>query len=379
MGQAAARRGAIGLMSGTSLDGIDAALIQTDGERIIARLESLTLPYDAALREALRACLGREAGGDPKRLARVEKAMTEAHAEAVSLLLQKSGREASSIEVIGFHGQTLFHAPAKGRPGVGQTHQIGDGALLARLTGCPVVTDFRQADVQAGGEGAPFAPLYHAALARDLDMAATGALAVLNIGGVANVSWIGKPDAPLNESGLLAFDTGPGNALIDDWVWRHNGQSCDRDGHLAAAGEIDRSRLDALLTHPYFTLQPPKSLDRDAFSLKAVDGLSLEAGAATLTAFTVESVALARSHFPAPVRCWLVCGGGRHNRTLMAALQQRLGQPVLAVESVGWDGDALEAQAFAFLALRSRLGLSLSLPGTTGVPGPLSGGVLHQP
>jgi len=347
---------AIGLMSGTSMDGIDAALITTDGERVQAYGEALSQPYPTAPRERLRAILG--GVGDT---AAVSREITMAHARIVKSLLEKALLSASDIDVIGFHGHTILHRPQDRR-----TWQIGEGPLLAQLTGIDVVSDFRQADVAAGGEGAPFAPLYHAALAADLDKP----LAVLNLGGVGNVTWIGADDS------LLAFDTGPGNALIDDWMRRQSLGEMDVDGATAAAAQPAPEVLATLLDNPYFDRPPPKSLDRDDFDLLPLRGLDAAVGAATLVAFTVEAVAQARAHFPAPVGRWLVCGGGRHNGTMMRRLADALAVPVEPVEAVDWQGDVLEAQAFAFLAVRSLCGLPLSLPGTTGVPAPQTGGTV---
>jgi anhydro-N-acetylmuramic acid kinase len=236
-----------------------------------------------------------------------------------------------------------------------------------------VVADFRAADVAAGGEGAPFAPLYHAALAAPLPKP----VAVLNLGGVGNVTWIGS-GADAETPDLLAFDTGPGNAPIDDWVRRHTGAAADINGGLARAGRTDEAQVTRFLQHPFFAQRPPKSLDRDDFADAAPAGLSLEDGAATLTEMTAAAVARAGEHFPAPARQWLVTGGGRKNPALMAALARRLAAPVRPVEAVGWDGDALEAQAFGYLAVRSVKGLPLSLPSTTGAPRPLTGGRLFR-
>lgn len=357
---------AIGLMSGTSMDGIDAAILSTDGHRIETLGPALTLPYDGDFRARLRDAMAVPEGAS---VAGVARALTERHAEAVARLLGESGMAAEEIDVIGFHGQTILHQPAQGRPGIGRTLQIGDGALLASLTGIPVVNDFRSADVAAGGEGAPFAPAYHAALTAHLGRP----VAMLNLGGVGNVTWIG------GETDLLAFDTGPGNALIDDWVHRHTGAACDEDGRLAAQGKVDRVRIDTVLEGPYFQRKPPKSLDRGDFSATLAEGLSFEDGAATLTALTVASVAKAADWFPKPVLRWIVTGGGRRNPVIMAGLRAILGVPVQATEELGWDGDALEAHAFAYLAVRSLAGLPLSFPGTTGIPHPLPGGVLHKP
>jgi anhydro-N-acetylmuramic acid kinase len=349
-------RQAIGLMSGTSLDGIDVAIITTDGRQRAESGPALTVPYAPALRERLRAVLG---GIGP--VAEVERALTEAHAEAVARFASEHGISAA---VIGFHGHTVLHRPAERR-----TWQIGDGALLARLTGIDVVCDFRSADVAAGGEGAPFVPLYHAALAAGLDKP----LAILNVGGVANVTWLGA-----EEGAILAFDTGPGNAPIDDWALRHLGRPVDLDGALARAGRVDSARLAAFLANPFFDRPPPKSLDRDDFVAFDDGGLGAADGAATLTAMTAAAIARAADHFPTPVCRWLVTGGGRHNPALMDELARRLAVPVAPVEAAGWDGDALEAQAFAYLAVRSLEGLPLSLPSTTGVARPMTGGRLFR-
>lgn len=350
---------ALGLMSGTSLDGIDAALLHSDGRGFVAPGPCATFSYDTGFRERLRALLG---GRGP--VATVERELTLRHCEAVESLLSAHGIDPSEVGVVGFHGHTIAHAPAKGR-----TWQIGDGALLAARSGIDVIADFRGRDVAEGGEGAPFAPLYHAALAADLDRP----LAVLNLGGVANVTWIGA-----EEGEILAFDTGPGNALIDDWVLARAGRPFDRDGALAAAGRADPQGLARLLEHPYFDRLPPKSLDRDDFDPAPLAGLSAADGAATLTAFTVGAVARARDHFPEAPLAWLVAGGGRHNPVLMALLGERLRARAVPVEAEGWNGDALEAQAFGYLAIRSLQGLPLSLPTTTGVRAPTGGGVLYR-
>ena len=349
---------ALGLMSGTSMDGIDAAILHTDGEAVTGFGPWLTVPYEEGLRTRLRGILGGAGEVGP-----VEREITEAHAKIVDVLLKSNSLTSADIDIIGFHGHTILH-----RPEARRSWQVGDGRLLARLTGIDVVNDFRGADVTAGGQGAPLAPLYHAALLRDL----ARPLAVLNLGGIANLTWIGVDGA------LLAFDTGPGNALIDDWALRQRARPMDAGGALAAAGRVDEEALAVLLDHPYVRRPPPKSADRDDFSAASAQNLSAADGAATLTAFTARAVAAALEHLPEPPRRWLVSGGGRHNRALMAALRAALGADLAAVESVGWRGDALEAEAFAYLAARSLRGLPLSLPSTTGVPHPLTGGVLHR-
>ncbi|MCF4164524.1 anhydro-N-acetylmuramic acid kinase [Zavarzinia compransoris] len=358
---------ALGLMSGTSLDGIDLAVIETDGERVVALGPVTTVAHlpatRAACREASRlAADWRNGDPVPAAVADAEARITEAHRLAIHHFLDQAG---AGIDVIGFHGQTIMH-----RPGAGLTWQIGDGQALADEFGIDVVGQMRLADVGAGGQGAPLAPLYHRALARDL----AGPVAVLNLGGVGNVTWIGEGEAE-----PVAFDTGPGNALIDDWALQHTGVPVDRDGALAAAGRVHHDVLSAMMDHPFFDQPAPKSLDRDDFTPAPARGLSAADGAATLTAFTVETVAMAGRHFPAPVTRMLVTGGGRLNPVLMAMLERRLGVPVEPVEAVGWRGDSLEAEAFGFLAVRSRMGLPLSVPGTTGVPRPLTGGQLFRP
>ena len=354
-------RRAIGLMSGTSLDGIDVAMIETDGVSHVVPGPSMTIPYPADFRERLRNVLG--AVGP---VSEVEAELTRLHGDAVEAFLHRHQRLAADI--IGMHGHTILHRPAERR-----TRQLGDGAALAQRLGIEVVCDFRAADVAAGGEGAPLAPLYHAALAAAL----AKPLAILNLGGVGNVTWIGGSEAGEADA-ILAFDTGPGNALIDDWVLRHTGAAADFDGAHARAGRTSEPHVARFLDHPYFARHPPKSLDRDDFHGVIPADLSLADGSATLTEITAAAVAAARQHFPAPVREWLVCGGGRHNPALMAALARLLAAPVRPVEAVGWDGDALEAQAFAYLAVRAAMGLPLSLPSTTGVPRAMPGGRLYR-
>jgi anhydro-N-acetylmuramic acid kinase len=346
-------------MSGTSLDGIDVGQVATDGRNRVIAGPALTVPYPEDFRERLRGTLG-GIGDVPA----VQVELTRVHAGAVAKF--RARYPDAEFNLIGFHGHTILHRPQEHR-----TWQIGDGALLARLTQCDVVADFRSADVTAGGEGAPLAPLYHAALAADLPKP----LAVLNLGGVGNVTWIG-PTANDFANDILAFDTGPGNALIDDWVRRHTGRPADFGGALARAGHVSEAHIDRFSGAPYFDRKPPKSLDRDDFQGFIPEDLDLADGAATLTEMTAAAVEAATAHFPAPVREWLVCGGGRNNPAIMQALAGRLAAPVRPVEAVGWDGDALEAQAFAYLAVRSVVGLPLSLPSTTGAPHPIRGGRL---
>ncbi len=356
---------ALGLMSGTSMDGVDAAVLETDGVAISRFGPSAFRAYGPAERATLRAALGTWPG-DPG-LEAVEAEVRRAHAAAVAGF--------GDVELVGFHGQTLAHEP-RGRG----THQIGRGDLLAEDCGLPVVWDFRTADVASGGEGAPLVPFFHFACARHIG--AEMPVAFLNLGGVGNVTWVDPRAAGPEAAGaLLAFDTGPGNALLDDFLQQRLGRDYDADGALAAAGRVDEGALAGLAAHPYLARVPPKSLDRQDFHglLDRVAGLSTEDGAATLAALTAACVAEAARHFPEPASRWLVCGGGRRNRAIMAMLAARSNAPVEAVEAVGLDGDMLEAQAFAYLAVRVLRGLPTSAPGTTGVRLPVSGGRISRP
>lgn len=361
---------ALGLMSGTSLDGIDAAIIETDGEGTVLPGPSTFVPYKPEERKllslALEAAKAWEAQDPmPEEIAEAERHFTLANALAVRQLLAEADLKPAEVSIIGFHGQTVLHQPERGR-----TVQIGLGDVLARLTGIDVINDFRSADVAAGGQGAPLVPLYHQALARSAGL--TESVAILNIGGVGNITWVGT------DGSLIAFDTGPGNALIDDWALTQTGEPVDRDGALAQAGEVDMDALEVLMDHTFFEAPPPKSLDRFSFSPDAVRHLSGPDGAATLTAFTVEAIARGLAHVPGVPSRFIVCGGGRHNPVLMAMLNKRLQGGVLPAEDLGWRGDDIEAEAFAYLAVRSLRGKPLSLPGTTGVPKPMPGGQLHR-
>jgi len=365
---------AIGLMSGTSYDGVDVALIETDGEEISSLGPTGYRPYSDQERDLLRRAIAVATNlGDrterPKILAQVEELVTDMHAEAVEAFLAANGMAASAVGVVGFHGQTVLH-----RPDRGLTVQIGNGPALAARLGIPVVYDFRAADVAAGGQGAPVVPVFHRALVRQLKRAHP--VGVLNLGGVANVTFI---DGNVE---LIAFDTGPGNALIDDFVRMRTGQPRDDDGRTAAAGKVDEDAVARVLKHPFFAKAPPKSLDRNAFRHWAMEEgrlteKSTEDALATLTAVTAASVAHATKVLPRAPAGWLVAGGGTRNPTLMRMLAQRLAPvSIETAGAVGWSADALEAQAFAYLAVRSLKGLPLTFPTTTGVPRPLTGGVL---
>ena len=344
-------------MSGTSLDGIDAALIESDGELITARLGGVTIPYDTQFRDSLRACLGAREWSAEIRL--VEMELTDRHTETVSLLLEMLSVSPDTVDLIGFHGHTITHDPA-----FRFTWQLGAADDLAKCTGIDVVAKFRNADIASGGEGAPLVPAYHCALARNLPKP----VVLLNLGGVANVTWVGEGDR------LVAFDTGPANALIDDWISERTDKTFDEDGAIAATGQVDEAGLERLLENEFFARPSPKSLDRNEFNIAALQGLSLEDGAATLSAFTVESVVLALHQFLSLPTRIVVTGGGRHNTHLMGLLARRVNIPVDPVEAVGWNGDLLEAEAFGYLAIRSVLNLPISWPTTTGVKIPLIGG-----
>lgn len=353
----------LGFMSGTSMDGVDVALVETDGEHMLQPIAAHTLGYGTALRQRLAALVGTR-GTDPAEAAAVGRLLTDLHAEAAEALLASLPAAARRVELAGFHGHTVDH-----RPAAGVTRQIGDAARLARRLGVPVVWDFRSEDVRRGGEGAPLAPIFHALLVRRLEKP----VAVLNIGGIANLTWVGR------QGELLAFDTGPGNALLDDWVAATAGLAFDQDGRLAGAGRVDAMRLARLLAHPFFDRPPPKSLDRNDFNAALMAGLDAADGAATLAAFTVEAVARGLRFLPERPRRWLVTGGGRKNAALLDGLRQRLRVPVEPIEAIGADGDALEAQAFACLAVRVVRGLPTSFPSTTGVPAPCCGGRIAWP
>ncbi len=355
---------AIGLMSGTSLDGIDVALLKTDGEDMVERGPSATYPYSperqALLQQALvdaKPMTDRTAR--PGCLGVAERELTAWHAEAVETFLQANGLNASDIGLIGFHGQTVLH-----RPEIRLTVQLGQGQALANRLGIPVVYDMRAADVAAGGQGAPLVPVYHRALASRLP---ERPVAFVNIGGVANLTYIGR------EGELIAFDTGPGNALLNDWVERHTDVPYDKDGALAAKGQSDAAALGALSSSTYFERKVPKSLDRNGFDVSVLNGLSPEDGAATLTRFTATSIARALPHVPEDPVLYIICGGGRLNPTLMTMLRDLLPR-VIPAEDAGFNGDSMEAEAWAYLAVRSQHGLPITFPGTTGVPREMTGG-----
>jgi anhydro-N-acetylmuramic acid kinase len=363
-------RKAIGLMSGTSLDGVDVALIETDGERIAAFGPARTYSYADGDRQILRKAFSEARGlsdrtARPGVLAEAEELTTLRHAEAVETF--RSQENVRDIDLVGFHGQTVFHDPSRGL-----TVQIGDGQKLADRLDIPVVWDFRADDMAAGGQGAPLAPVFHRALADTAGLERP--VIFLNIGGVANITYVGPGDE------LIAFDTGPGNGLLDDWTRSRTGRPFDADGQLAASGSPAGAIVTSLLNLPYFSLPPPKSLDRDAFSLAPLAPLSDADGAATLLQFTVQAIAASLNHLPARPHACYASGGGRHNIEMMRLIARAVGGiEFKSLGVLGFDPDATEAQAFAFLAVRSVDGKPLSYPMTTGVPRPLCGGRLSRP
>ncbi|WP_439498096.1 anhydro-N-acetylmuramic acid kinase [Bosea sp. (in: a-proteobacteria)] len=356
---------AIGVISGTSMDAIDVSIVESDGREGLRFGPGASYPYPAETRRELQALIAEAERAVKEPLEALEAAVTAAHLGAVRRFIAEQALDPDSIDLVGLHGQTVYH-----RPEIRFTRQLIDGPAVAKALGVPTVDRFRYADVAAGGEGAPFAPLYHRALAQGLEQP----VMVLNLGGVGNVTYIDGED-------VIAFDTGPASAILDDFVLRRLGRDYDAGGALAASGQVRDDLVAEFMTNPFFDRPAPKSLDRNDFHRRAkvVEPLSDADGAATLAAFTVESVVAALRHVPKVPKRWLVTGGGRLNDHFMTRLRERLGVPVEPVEAAGWAGDVIEAQTFGYLAIRSVKGLPLSLPGTTGVPEPLTGGRLNLP
>ncbi|PSC06146.1 anhydro-N-acetylmuramic acid kinase [Alsobacter soli] len=355
---------AIGAISGTSMDGIDVSIVSTDGDARVTTGPGRTYPYSEALRAELLALIADPVRAEGDELVEIEAAVSDAHAGAIQQFMADCGIDRDSVRVVGLHGQTVYHRPERRF-----TRQLGDGQRVAATLGIDVVNRFRHADIAAGGEGAPLVPLFHRALAAGLEQP----LMVLNLGGVGNVTYI-------DGDAVIAFDTGPASALLDDFVRKRLGKPYDEGGRLAASGQADATMVAGLMKHPYFDRPAPKSLDRNDFHAwaKAVQSLGDAEGAATLAEFTAASAADAVRHVPKRPLRWLVTGGGRLNGTFMNLLRQKLGVPVQPVEAVGWDGDFLEAQCFGYLAVRSMRGLPISLPTTTGAPAPMTGGELWR-
>ncbi len=348
------------------------ALLKTDGEGIEAFGAYTLAPYDQETRKLLEQTLTEARtwnfeGPEPAIFSVAEEALTRAQSAAVRSLVESAGLSMADIGVVGFHGQTVLHRAPQPRR-LGATRQLGDGVLMAELLGTKVVYDFRTADVRAGGQGAPLAAAYHSALLKGVSQ--DGSAAILNLGGVANITWSD------GKGHVVAFDTGPANAPINDWVKMYGRGDMDRDGLIAASGRVNEERLAHLLQRPYLSAKFPKSLDRFDFGADMANGLTLEDGAATLTAFTASAVGKALDMLPQRPGKLFVSGGGRHNPTLMTMLAERAKVEVQPAETLGWRGDAVEAECFAFLAVRVLRGLPISFPTTTGAPEPMTGGQL---
>ncbi|MFC5385771.1 anhydro-N-acetylmuramic acid kinase [Aquamicrobium segne] len=365
---------AIGLMSGTSMDGIDLAMLRTDGVNLVEQGPCLSVPYEAAFRERIIAGLEvakqiTQRSARPGDLAALEQDITRRHAAAVEKFLSDQAGCWTKPELIGFHGQTVLH-----RPQQALTVQLGDGQMLADLTGLPVVFDMRAEDMRHGGQGAPLVPAYHAALARSLPENIAGRFPVVfvNIGGISNITYVPKNGDP------IAFDTGPGNGLIDQWVMQKVGISFDQDGEIARQGQVDEDVVASYLQSPFFDRPGPKSLDRGDFTLAQAEGLKLADGARTLAALSARAILKATTHLPERPVLWIICGGGRKNPHIMHDLKagaQKMGAQVISAEEAGLDGDATEAEAWAYLAVRSYKKMPLTFPSTTGCDRPVSGGI----
>lgn len=365
----------LGFMTGTSLDAVDMAMIETDGHDILSFGPAGEMKLDgetrAVIEDAIEDAFDWERDEEePDSFEDARMAVADAHLAAALGFMAVNGVKSTALDLVGVHGQTVLHeAPTPEQPG--RTIQLIDAASVAEGLGVMTAFDFRSADVAAGGQGAPLAPVYHAALVRKAGM--EGPVAVLNLGGVGNITLI-RADGELE-----AFDTGPANGMVDLLVQSRMKKRMDEGGRLAAAGAVDQAVLDAYLAHAYFAASGPKSLDRFDFSLDPVTDLSLEDAAATLTAFAAQAVALGVARCSEQPKEIVVCGGGRHNPVLLAAIRERVGVPVSTAENKGWRGDSIEAEAFAFLAARCRLGLPISFPGTTGVSAPMTGGRIVEP
>ncbi|ODA68823.1 Anhydro-N-acetylmuramic acid kinase [Methyloligella halotolerans] len=368
----------IGLMSGTSMDGIDVALLSTDGERLTDRGRGLSYPYPLDTRDRVREATKaawRIWGAHPKSqapspedmalLEAVEREVTELHADAITDFLDAFGISRSEINLIGFHGQTVFHDASRRI-----TRQLGDGPLLAQLARIDVVHDFRSADIAAGGQGAPLVPAYHRAVSDEVGFEKP--LAVVNIGGIANVTWIGA------DGKVIAFDIGPGNCMIDEWMQQEAGLPFDRNGEAALRGTVDKDVLKRLASHPYYRRKPPKSLDRYDLPGLSERELSLEDGAATLVALAAREIAASAEYLPQRPRRWVLAGGGAKNPAIVQAIVEAVSEPVTSADEMGWSAEHFEAEAFGFLAVRALRKLPLTFPSTTGVPRPMTGGRLAR-
>lgn len=345
----------LGFMSGTSLDGVDAAVVTTNGQNYLETLDFISVPYPEKVKQAVRAAFGKTKPDETTREA--ERLVTDVYSTIAKQLVKMH-----DIELIGLHGQSITHIPEKQF-----TWQLGDGDRLSLEANCPVVYNFRKADMEAGGQGAPFIPVYHQVLAERVP---EDVVVILNIGGVSNLTYIDK-----TTDTLIGFDTGTGNAMIDDWVTSRTDMLCDEDGVMASIGKIDQARVDIWLKNPFFAQDYPKSLDRNPFAEVSVADMGTSDGVATLTSFTARGIAKNLELLPKQPEKVYVCGGGRHNPTMMAMISEASGLEVLDIGELGVNGDAVEAEGFAYMAVRSLKKLPISFPSTTGCIEPMTGGV----
>lgn len=358
------------------MDGIDVAVLKTDGETIVERGETGFFPYSAQTREMLEQSLVdaaeiKDRDERPGNLSEAEERITSLHVDAVKVFLSQNQIAAEEVDVLGFHGQTVLH-----RPDEALTVQLGDGAKLATETGIVTVYDMRANDMEFSGQGAPLVPIYHKALSQNLseEFAALTPVVFVNIGGISNITYVGEE--------LIAFDAGPGNALIDQWVQAQVGISHDQGGMIAAEGKIDQMLVDRYITDPFFEKPVPKSLDRNDFQLEQFESASIETVARSLARVTAESILKSAKHLPDCPKLWIICGGGRHNPHIMndlQALAEEAGSKAIKSEEAGFDGDAMESEAWAYLAVRSLRELPLTYPLTTGCTKPVTGGKLILP
>lgn len=353
---------AVGLESDTAISGIDVAFIKTDGVDIYERRKCFSRPYSPMMREAIHSVLGPNGQKDQEYLKSVEDLLTQEHIKAVQELMDSLDISPRQIDVIGFSGHTIFN-----RPSEKISVQIGDDEQMFKAFGIPVVSRFYQADLLSGGQGAPIFSVYYEALARELPKP----LVIFSIGGISSLTFIGE------NGELIAFDVGVGNMLLDRWMQEKLGAEMDFDGLWAAKGNVNERLLHKLMQHKSIKRQPPKALERTDFEdcLQDVEGCSIADGAATLTAFTCEALIDAVQKFlPVSPTLFIVTGGGAYNPSMIKYLRQRLSGEVKTAEEIGWDSMCIDAESFAFLAVRSLHGLPFTYPTTTGVPFPLSGG-----
>ena len=352
------------------MDGIDLAVIQTDGDAKIVFGATQSWAFSATQRKLLRQTLEdakaiEKRDDRPENLVQIEAMVTSIHGACVAEFLASHNLAPQSIDIIGFHGQTVLH-----RPNEGLTVQLGNGQALAQLLKIPVAYDLRANDMVHGGQGAPLVPVFHRALVQAAKL--YGPTAILNLGGIGNVTYC-DGDAP-----PIAFDTGPANALMDDEMQIRFGLDLDRDGAMSGAGQVNQAALTKLMSHAYFNKPWPKSLDRQAFSREPVVALEAHEAIATLAAFTAESIRAAEKLLPQKPLRWILAGGGAFNPTLKTMIANRVAGDVVTSDSVDWQADMLEAQAWAYLAVRSLKGLELTFPTTTGCKEPVSGGTIAR-